>query len=630
MCGIAGIFNQSKPVDKSILVKMSEILNHRGPDDKGEYLHDNIGLAHRRLSIIDLKNGHQPMLDSTGRYCIIFNGEIYNYLELRQELIDAGYSLKTHSDTEVLLYLFIKEGKDCLKKLIGMFAFAIYDQETRTLFLARDHFGIKPLYYAECNDAFVFASEIKSLLCHPSIKAKPNQGALYEYITFQFCLDNRTLFHGIRKLEPANYMVVKQGKITEKKAYWSVDFTVDYHHTQDYFLERLAFLLQDSVRLQLRSDVPLGAYLSGGFDSSTVTTYAAELMKTSIATFTGGFKEGPQYDETAYAKAVSKQAKTMHYEIFPTAKDFTDTIENLIYYMDEPAAGPGLFPQYFVSKLASQKVKVVLGGQGGDEIFGGYARYLVAYLEQCIKSAIYEQQEEGKYVVTLETIIPNLALLKEYAPLIKRFWSQGLFEPMDTRYFQLINRSSDLKGIYTNEFQKEFDYKKIFDTFSTMFNSPQTKSYFNKMTYFDMRTLLPALLQVEDRMSMAVSLESRVPLLDHRIVELVASMPPTLKFADGKTKHVLRMVAQGKLPKEIVERKDKMGFPVPLSEWLKKGIVRDFVLDIFNKKSCKERGILDTKHIETLLNSELPFGRGLWGALCLELWHQKFIDNEYN
>lgn len=626
MCGIAGIANTTAGINKDTLTAMSRALSHRGPDDSGEYISGKTGLAHRRLSIIDLSTGHQPMWDKENRYVIVFNGEIYNYLELRQELLQAGHSLRTKSDTEVLLYLFIKDGEKCLCKLIGMFAFAIYDTQEQSLFLSVDHFGIKPLYYSETKEGFVFASEIKSLLKHPEIAARVNSGALYEYVTFQFCLNDRTLFEGVRKVEPGSFLKVKQGRVQTKSKYWQLDFTVDTHHTEEYFIERLSFLLQDSVRLQLRSDVPLGAYLSGGLDSTSVTCYAAQMMGKPIATFSGGFKESELYDETRYARIVSNSQKTIHHEIFPTAQDFVDSISKLIYHMDEPAAGPGLFPQYFVSKMASQNVKVVLGGQGGDEIFGGYARYLVAYLEQCIKSAIFEQQEEGRFVVTLGTIIPNLSLLKQYVPLLKKFWSGGVFEPMDKRYFQLINRMRGNEGVFAREFLNEYDETKTFETFAAMFNQPETKSYFNRMTCFDMRTLLHALLQVEDRMSMAVSLESRVPLLDHRIVELVASMPPTLKFADGKTKHVFRQVVKDRVPPEIFNRKDKMGFPVPLSEWFKSGVAREFVLDTLLSDRAKKRGVLNHAEIAKYLDQEKPFDRGLWGALCLELWFNNFID----
>ena len=297
--------------------------------------------------------------------------------------------------------------------------------------------------------------------------------------------------------------------------------------------------------------------------------------------------------------------------------------------MDEPAAGPGLFPQYVVSQLAKEHVTVVLGGQGGDEIFGGYARYLVAYLEQCLKGAIFETQEEGQHVVTLDAAIANLPLLRQYVPMLRSFWKDGLFEPMDVRYFRLVDRSSNLKNLLHADIFEKFQPQKTFEEFQSIFNHPETLSYFNKMTHFDLKTLLPALLQVEDRVSMAVSLESRVPLLDHRIVELVASMPPTMKFKGGSFKSIFKKAVDTMLPASILNRKDKMGFPVPLSHWLK-GDVKEFVFDTLLSKQCRERGIFNAKAIANLVDHETDFGRQVWGVLCLELWHQIFLRNTIN
>jgi asparagine synthase (glutamine-hydrolysing) len=295
--------------------------------------------------------------------------------------------------------------------------------------------------------------------------------------------------------------------------------------------------------------------------------------------------------------------------------------------MDEPAAGPGLFPQYMVSALAKDHVSVVLGGQGGDEIFGGYARYMVAYLEQCLKGAIFETQEEGKHIVNLESIIPNLTLLKQYAPLLKKFWREGLFEDMDQRYFRLIDRSRDLKYILNAEVWDSYNRDEIFRKFQKIFNNPKTKSYFNKMTYFDQQTLLPALLQVEDRVSMAVSLESRVPLLDFRIAELVASMPPTIKYRGGQTKYILKKTMGSLLPAPIVKRKDKMGFPVPLRQWWDSDL-KEFVLDTLLSPTCLQRGMYNRRGLEYLLKNEGQFDRQVWGALCLELWNRIYLDGE--
>jgi len=360
-------------------------------------------------------------------------------------------------------------------------------------------------------------------------------------------------------------------------------------------------------------------------DSSIVSTLTSRHKEGVFKTFTGGFKDDKIYDETDYAKIVSNKIGSKHYEVFPTAIDFSNTFENLIYHMDEPAAGPGIFPQYMVSKLASEQVKVVLGGQGGDEIFGGYARYAVAYLEQCLKGSIFETQEEGQHVVTLSSIIPHMALLKQYTPMIKNQFKDGMFEPMDQRYFRLVDKSPSLNTIYNQEFLQKRKEEQLFSKFSGIFNQPNTTSYFNKMTYYDMKTLLPSLLHVEDRVSMAVSLESRVPLLDIRIVELAAKMPPTLKFAGGKTKYMLLKAVQNSLPKEIVERKDKMGFPTPFNEWMA-GPLREYGLDILTGKTAKERGLFNTEMIEKQFQPGNKFGRSLWGALNIETWFRQFID----
>lgn len=629
MCGITGIFYRDNTinVEKNVLKKITDTLEHRGPDDEGYFIQKNIGLGHKRLSIIDLETGRQPIPNEDKSLWIVFNGEIYNYIELRSELLAKGHQFHTHSDTEVILHLYEEYGADCLPMLNGMFAFVIWDNKKKQVFCARDHFGIKPFYYYMDDNIFIFASEIKAILAHPSLKNKVsyNDESIQEYITFQFCLGEHTMFKGINKILPGCSFQLSQDKWSIIQVrYWELDFTVDTHHTEDYYSEKLLLLLEDSIRLQLRSDVPLGAHLSGGLDSSTVVCLASSLLRNPINTFTGGFTESAEYNETEYAKIVSEFANTQYNEIFPTSTDFINIFPKLIYHMDEPVAGPGLFPQYFVSKLASQNVKVVLGGQGGDEIFGGYARYLVAYLEQCLKGAIFETQEEGNYVVTLDSMIPNLNLLQTYHPLLQKFWCSGLFEPMDKRYFHLINRINDY-NIFNDDFINNSAIKNIFEKFQILFNEPSTLSYFNKMTHFDMKTLLPALLHVEDRTSMAVSIESRVPLLDYRIIELISGMPPTMKFKGGKTKHIFKRAIKNVIPSQILNRKDKRGFPVPLSEWYK-GPLKDFISDILLSDKVKQRGIYNHKQISGLIEKEGKFDRQVWGLLCLELWFQTFID----
>ena len=631
MCGICGIYHldPTQWVDARQLNDMTQTLHHRGPDDEGFYLKNNVGLGHKRLSIIDLSTaGHQPMTNENERYWIVFNGEIYNYLELRQHLIARGHTFRSHTDTEVVLHLYEDEGPQCLQRLNGMFAFAIWDALERTLFAARDHFGIKPFYYAYHQQTFLFASEIKAILQTSLVKPELNLTGVADYLTFQFCLGEKTLFQNIYKLLPGHYLLLNaEGGLTIRQ-YWDIDFTVDTDHTEHYFQQRLAMLLEDAIRLQLRADVPVGAHLSGGLDSTMVTCVASSLLSSSFHTFTGGFQDGPQYDETAYARLVANKVNACHHEVFPTADDFVEMMPRLIYFMDEPAAGPGLFPQYFVSHLASQHVKVVLGGQGGDEIFGGYTRYLIAYLEACIKGGIEGTQEEDKYVVTFESILPNLTQLQGYQPLLKHFWQDGLFETADKRYYRLINRGNDIHHLINSDFWATQEDYSSYETFQALFNYPNCHALINKMTRFDLTTFLPALLQVEDRTSMAVSLESRVPLLDYRIVELVASMPPLIKFKGGRSKHIFREIAQELVPIEVHQRTDKMGFPVPLSQWYNQEPAGEFVREILLGDRARSHGLIQTKPVKALLDTEHPYDRSIWGLLCLELWIQTFLDND--
>ena len=629
MCGIVGLLSARAAIEEALLRSMADRIAHRGPDDEGYYVNENVGLASKRLSIIDIEGGHQPLSNEDGSVRVVYNGEIYNYLELRRDLAKRGHVFRTLSDTETIVHLYEEYGTDCLEKLNGMFAFALWDDAKRILFVARDRLGIKPLYYVSGDGFFAVASEIKALLAHPKIAASPDYAAINEYMTFQFCLEDRTLFEGIRRLMPGHYVVAREapgGALDEQVVqYWDLDYTIDENTSEETFAEELATLLEDSVRLRLRSDVPVGAHLSGGLDSSSIVSLAAGLHRESkLRTFTGGFA-ADGYDETFFARRVAEAAGTEPFEIFPTAEDFVRDIADLIYYLDEPVAGPGSFPQFAVSRLASQRVKVVLGGQGGDEIFGGYVRYLVAYLEQCIKGAIHEHQGEGRFVVTFETIRPNLHQLRRYTPMLKRFWREGLFDSMEARYFSLIDRCPDPGGLYSQELLSRGDADRTYDSFLHLFCRSDTKSYFNRMTHFDTKTLLPALLHVEDRTSMAFSLESRVPLLDHRILELQARIPPTMRFAGGEAKHILKRAVRYLIPREILERKDKMGFPVPLAAWAR-GPIRPFLEDLLLTGSARRRGIYNADGVRDLIENEGEFDRRLWGVLCLELWFRTFID----
>lgn len=627
MCGFIGVVNKNGDRVNSILLReMAAAIHHRGPDEEGSLAEGNIGFFHKRLSIIDLSSGQQPM---TFEGCtIVFNGEIYNYIELRQELISKGHQFQTSSDTEVILHLYSQYGNECVNMLNGMFAFIIYDRRKMNLLVARDHFGIKPLYFYSNNNILVFGSEIKGILVHPDIPSEPDMESLHEYLTFQFIMGEKTMFRNIHKVQPGHYMVfdLKSWDIQSVK-YWTPDFQVDNYHTEEYFVSELRNRLEETIKQQLRSDVPVGTYLSGGLDSSLVTILSSKILGKSTKAFSGAFREGPEFNELEYARVAAKEAQAELFEIFPTEQEFIDLMPKLIYHLDEPVAGPGLFPQYIVSKFASQHVKVILGGQGGDEIFGGYARYMVAYLEQALKGAINETNEEGEHIVSLASIIPNLPTLKSYLPMMRSFWKADAFEPMDVRYFNLINRIGSAKDFLHPDFLQERHEKNLFPKFSFFFNNPDTKSYYNKMTHFDMLSSLPGLLQVEDRVSMAVSIESRVPLLDRRIVDLISQIPVGMKFKGCETKYLLKKSIKDLMPERILNRKDKMGFPVPLQIW-SKGKAKDFIMDTLVSKKSRERGILDVRKVEKLINSEEPFGRGLWGMLSLELWHNQFIDKQ--
>lgn len=625
MCAIAGMMHLASGKVRNLgrsLETMNALQRHRGPDGEGIWEHPRslVGLANRRLSVIDLSAGRQPMNDRSGHH-LTFNGEIYNYLELRAELGEEAFA--TRSDTEVILHAYRAWGQDCVEQFRGMFAFALWDESQRVLFCARDRFGIKPFYYAVVGEILYFASEIKALLPFlPAIETEPE--AFKEYLTFQFCLGGKTLFKGVRELLPGHVLVVREGRL-ETRRYWEVYYNLDFDHTARYFEEQIRTLLDESVGFHLRSDVPVGAYVSGGLDSGIIASLAVRREKDLVG-FCGKFASGAQYDESRYARDLAGHHGFDLQELEITPADFVKHMPEVMYHLDMPVAGPGSFPQYMVSHLVSRHHKVVLGGLGGDEIFGGYARYLIAYFEQCIKAAIDGTMHSGNFIVTYESIIPNLRALQQYKPLLQEFWREGLFEDLDKRYFRLINRAPDL-GDEIN--WPELDGYSPYETFRAIFrgNNVQKESYFDSMTHFDFKTLLPALLHVEDRVSMAHGVEARVPFLDHPLVELAATIPSNIKFKDGSMKQVLRSAMRSVLPESILSRTDKMGFPVPLQLWQKQpGVVQEFIRDTFSSRRALSRGLVDNRKVLAGLDRESEFGRKMWGLLSLELWQQCFHD----
>ena len=627
MCGIAGFISLSGAPYANATVAldaMGRLLVHRGPDGVGRWIEGDcqVGFVHRRLAIIDLTpTGDQPMHGPNGTV-ISYNGEIYNFIELRQELSDR-WVFKSSSDTEVILAAYDRWGESCVEHLRGMFAFAIWDERKKKLFAARDRFGIKPFHYTIQKGMLYFSSEAKALL--PFLdEVDTDADALSEYLTFQYTIGAKTLFKSVLTLLPGHMLRVEDGSLSTRR-YWDVQYDVDFDHSPAYFERRFVELLSDSMQVHLRSDVPVGGYVSGGLDSSLVALLASKHDHRNRDAFHGRFLEYPGYDESDYARTVTELADMSLHTVDITAEDFRSHIGDVIYHLDFPVAGPGSFPQYMVSALAAKHLKVVLGGQGGDELLGGYARYLVAYLEQSIKAAIDGTYRNGNYVVTIESIVPKLGLLREYKPLMKEFWREGLFDDLAHRYFRLVDRSTDMVG--------EVDWavlnkEKVFESLRSIFNNQENvrkEAYFDKMTHFDFKCILPALLHVEDRMSMAHGLESRVPLLDHPLLEFLATVPADVKFMGGQMKQLMKTAYQNTLPRVVLERRDKMGFPVPLKEWFD-GSLKGFVLDIFSEQRSKHRPFFNSDVVLSSFGEQSRFSRKTWGLLSLELWHQRFHD----
>lgn len=631
MCGICGLVGGNFAAGKrrNIVEQMKHRLLHRGPDEEGTASGEEYALGHRRLSIIDLAAGRQPFWSIDQRFCIVFNGELYNYVELRQELEKEGVSFCSNSDTEVLLNLLVHRGLDGLVRCNGMFAFALYDRQEKELLLCRDHAGIKPLYYTHAQGGIAFASEIKALFAVPGVSPAVNPEALQEYLVFQFCFGSKTLFAGISKLEPGQCLL-RTADGTEKILTWRQQAPVPAAGEGDAdeasLVERLRSLLRDAVHMQMRSDVPVGAYLSGGLDSSSVVHFASE-EASRFHCFTGRFLESPAYDESGYARMVAESCAAELHIVEPTAKDFVEWMPRIIHALDEPVAGPGVFPQFMVSAAARQSVKVVLGGQGGDELFGGYTRYLVACLEHALQCAVDDTQETDSLM--LADMLPGLPSLRNYKPMMRRLFSRGMFDPFPQRYYRLVDRSPDLFPMLTSDMRASIDEEKLLQSFCSIFTQAG-RSPIDSMLHFDQQTLLPALLQIEDRASMSASLESRVPLLTPALMEFAAALPGVLKIKNGKLKHMLLTAMQGLLPAPVIERKDKMGFPVPLTLWMRQATpVREFVADTLLSERSRQRGIMTPKALESMLSNESDAGRPLWGALCLELWFSTFIDHGY-
>lgn len=611
MCGIVGLYylDDVQPCSEKVIKDMRDAITHRGPDDKGVYIDGSLGIAHRRLSIIDVDNGHQPLSTPDGRLQVVFNGEIYNYIELKKTLESAGHEFKTKSDTEVLLYLYLEFGDDFVKKLNGIFSFAIWDHSSRKLFLARDHMGVKPLYYYLNSNVLLFSSEIKSIVTSGLYEQECNKKALGEYFIFRDVSGEQTLFNEVKSLLPGCCMVVKDGNI-ESTQYWDVPVSAPASVSCDKAIESLDELLVDAVKMQLMSDVPLGSFCSGGIDSSLITALAARQTGAGINTYSVGFNE-VAYDETEYARKVSKLYNTDHHELRLTNNDFTALIPEMIKFNDEPLNFPNSVLIYAISKVAKHDVTVVLTGEGADELFGGYPRYHIPNLV----SRLQNLPSPMRWLFGMLANTMNDHRIKK----LKSYLDAPLSELIICNSATADKKVIDM--FYKDGCGGEFDYRE------SVLKKAQTIDNFSMQTAFlDQYTYLQSILNRQDKMSMAASIESRVPFLDHRIVSFASSIPFKCKIHKRENKYVLKKVAEKYLPQEVIYRK-KSGFGIPLAEWFRaKDGLGEYAHTILRNNALPEmQGILD---IESLLsdhcrnindNSEI-----LWTALNYVTWKDQF------
>ena len=619
MCGIAGIMSlDGKPVFEEELRSMCSAIAHRGPDDEGFYFAPGVGLGMRRLSIIDLNSGRQPASNEDKSVWVVFNGEIYNFQELRRRLEGHGHVFSTQSDTETIVHLYEEYGEHCVDHLRGMFAFALWDERKKRLLVARDRLGIKPLYYAEAGGRILFASELKAILQLPDVERKLNWSAVSYLFSFLSTPPAEAIIDGVHKLEPGRLLTASPGRAPVIEPYWELRFEPDSSRDVSYFVDRTRELLDESVRLHMVSDVPLGAFLSGGIDSSAIVASAAKLTSSPLKTFSIGFTE-PDYDEREYARAVSRRFQTEHHELTLGAEGL-DELEDLAWHLDEPFGDSSAIPTYMVSKLAAKTVKVVLSGDGGDELFAGYDKYLV------------EGRERDR------TRLPAFA--RSLLGRISRAMPDGMKGRKFLGHMSLAGAERYLDSCTL--FRRE-DMKKLFrpDIFELLAPYEPWRSkaacmesgnthWLSALQRLDMQNYLPLdILTKVDRMSMAHSIETRVPLLDHKLVEFAATIPPGMSLRGGTTKYVLKEAMRGILPDEIIDR-PKHGFAVPLGYWFR-GKLGAYVRDLLLGETALRRGIFNASYINELV-AQHDRGRNLdlqlWTLISFELWARVFLDRK--
>jgi asparagine synthase (glutamine-hydrolysing) len=616
MCGIAGIIRwDGRPVAESEVRTMCRAMAHRGPDEEGIYLGVGVGLGMRRLSIIDVDNGQQPVPNEDRSVWVVFNGEIYNYRELRRELEQRGHTFRTSSDTETIVHLYEDLGPRCVDRLRGMFALAIWDEPRRQVLLARDRLGIKPLYYAERDGELVFASELKPILQLPHIDRSLNWEAVGHLFTFLATSPAQSIADGVKKLEPARLAIARSGSSLHTERYWDVTFEPDERATEAELVERLRELLIESVALHQVSDVPVGAFLSGGIDSSAVVATMSRMNAHPIKTFSVGFREAG-FDELGYARRVATLNGTDHHDLV-LEPDVVPMVEDLAWFLDEPFGDTSAIPTYMVSKLAAEHVKVVLTGDGGDEIFGGYDKYL-------------KEARERTYDRVPASIRKAAAAVGDVMP-------EGMRGRRFLRHlaFAGSERYLDAQALFHVDEMRKLFRPDAFAQLSQFDQLAASRSHLagehdwiSAVQYGDLQTYLPLdVLTKVDRMTMAHSVEARPPLLDHRLVEFAATIPAHFRLRDGTTKYLFKQAMRGILPDEIIDR-PKRGFAVPLAQWFR-GPLAGFARDVLLSDSCRQRGLLNTDYIERLLQLHQR-GRNLdlelWTTLSFELWCRRFLD----
>jgi asparagine synthase (glutamine-hydrolysing) len=624
MCGITGRFNYDplRAVDRDVLVAMTDAVAHRGPDAAGYYQAPGIALGHRRLSIIDLATGDQPLGNEDGSIQVVFNGEIYNFAEVRAELLARGHRFRTGSDTEIIVHGYEEWGDRAVDRFRGMFAFALWDGGARRLLLARDRLGVKPLYYSEIPGAgIVFGSEIKSLLQDADVSRDWRADAIDAYLTLLYVPAPGTVYRAIHKLPPGHILVAERGHVRVSR-YWDLQFTGDGRETrEEEYLEELDSLLREAVGLRLISDVPLGAFLSGGIDSSTVVAYMKEVSTTPPVTIAVGF-DNQAYDEVEHAEAVARHLGCEFHRLVANPK-VDDLLPRLAWHFDEPFADSSAVPTYYVSKAARELVTVALSGDGGDELWAGYARHRVEQTEQRVRGALGSATRLAGWIgqalplsVKGARSLRHLASDPAQAYALKHAY--GMFEP---------NAKSRL---YSHDFAQSVRGADPFGSFRDAYHSCASSDPVDRALYVDARTyMIDDVLTKVDRMSMAVSLEAREPLLDHKLLEFAARVPVSLKLKNGQSKYLLRRILERRVPPSISER-PKRGFAAPIGDWLR-GPLAPMTRELLLDGRLRDRGIFQAGEVSRLWD-EHRTGRAdhphrLWQLVMLELWFRRFIDD---